>query len=56
VKSNLRLTPEVGRTFVEQVIFLTLARSEHLATEKNRLSHTSANLFKTHAIYVGKIL
>jgi hypothetical protein len=30
VKSGLTPTPEVGRTFIEQIIFPTLARAEQL--------------------------
>jgi muconolactone delta-isomerase len=33
VESGAPLTPEAGRTFIEQVIFPTLARGEQLAAE-----------------------
>ncbi len=34
VKSGQPLTPEAGRTFVEQIILPTLARAEHLTKEE----------------------
>ena len=34
VKSDLTLTPEAGRTFIEQVILPTLARAEKLVAER----------------------
>ena len=34
VKSGAMLTPEAGRTFIEQVILPTLARAEGLVAEK----------------------
>ncbi len=33
VKSGQPLTPDVGRTFIEQIILPTLARAEHLTKE-----------------------
>jgi muconolactone delta-isomerase len=38
VKSGLTLTPEAGRTFIERVIFPTLARAEKLVEEKKILA------------------
>jgi muconolactone delta-isomerase len=38
VKSGGPLTPEAGRTFIEQVIFRTLARAEELVAEKRILA------------------
>ncbi len=34
VKSGAFLTPEAGRTFIEQVIFPTITRAEQLVAEK----------------------
>ena len=34
LKSGQPLTPEAGRTFIEQIILPTLARAEHLTKEK----------------------
>jgi muconolactone delta-isomerase len=38
VKSGVPLSPEAGRTFVEQTIFPTLARCEELAADKKIVS------------------
>ena len=34
VKSGVQMTPEAARSFIEQVIFPTLARAEQLTNEK----------------------
>ena len=38
VKSGQPLTPEAGRTFIEQIILPTLARAEQLVQEKKILA------------------
>lgn len=38
VKSGLMPTPEVGRAFIEQIIFPTIARAEQLIAEKKILA------------------
>jgi hypothetical protein len=38
VKSGVQLTPEAGRSFIERVIFPTLARGEQLMRERKIVS------------------
>ena len=38
LKSNQPLTPEAGRTFIEQIILPTLARAEHFTKERKILA------------------
>ncbi len=38
VKSGAMLTHEAGRAFIEQIILPTIARGQHLATEKKILA------------------